>query len=86
MCDLAVAVDNARFAPSGGNRQGWRVVVAKDPQVRANLRDLYLEGWYEKYANDGFTIVGVHSPEFPFEHDSGNVASAIKANGTTILW
>jgi nitroreductase len=24
-------LDNARFAPSGGNRQGWRVVVVKNP-------------------------------------------------------
>jgi hypothetical protein len=27
------------------------------------------------------TIVGVHSPEFPFEHAAGNVASAIKREG-----
>ncbi len=40
----------ARFAPSGGNRQGWRVVLVKDPQVRARLRDLYLAGWYEYLA------------------------------------
>ena len=25
--------DNARFAPSGGNRQGWRVIVVTDPQT-----------------------------------------------------
>jgi len=39
-------LDTARFAPSGGNRQGWRVVVVRDPGVRTGLRDLYLEGWY----------------------------------------
>src|SRR3954451_11947709 len=43
-------LDNARFAPSGGNRQGWRVVVVKDPDVRRQLRDLYLPGWYEYLA------------------------------------
>jgi nitroreductase len=43
-------LDNARFAPSGGNRQGWRVVVVRDPDVRARLRDLYLPGWYEYLA------------------------------------
>ncbi len=37
--------DAARFAPSGGNRQGWRVVVVQDPERRAALRDLYLPGW-----------------------------------------
>jgi nitroreductase len=40
----------ARFAPSGGNRQGWRVIVVKDPERRRRLRDLYLEGWYEYLA------------------------------------
>jgi nitroreductase len=43
-------LDNARFAPSGGNRQGWRVVIVRDPSVRAALRDLYLPGWYEYLA------------------------------------
>jgi len=43
-------LDTARFAPSGGNRQGWRVVVVKDPVVRARLRDLYLPAWYEYLA------------------------------------
>jgi nitroreductase len=39
------ALDAARFAPSGGNRQGWRVVVVTDAQTRAALRDLYLPHW-----------------------------------------
>ncbi|MEY2448974.1 MAG: hypothetical protein QOH79_2450 [Acidimicrobiaceae bacterium] len=43
-------LDNARFAPSGGNRQGWRVVVVKDPSTRLALRDLYLPTWYEYLA------------------------------------
>ena len=43
-------LDNARFAPSGGNRQGWRVVVVKDPATRRALRDLYLPTWYEYLA------------------------------------
>jgi nitroreductase len=38
-------LDNARFAPSGGNRQGWRVIVVRDPGVRTALRDLYLRSW-----------------------------------------
>lgn len=46
-------LDNARFAPSGGNRQGWRVVVIKDPEARRRLRDLYLDGWYEYLAMRG---------------------------------
>jgi nitroreductase len=38
-------LDNARFAPSGGNRQGWRVVVITDPDTRRRLRELYEEPW-----------------------------------------
>lgn len=37
---LQTILDNARFAPSGGNRQGWRVVVVRDPETRAALPDI----------------------------------------------
>jgi nitroreductase len=47
---LARVLDTARFAPSGGNRQGWRVIVVKDAAARVALRDLYLSGWYEYLA------------------------------------
>lgn len=43
-------LDDARFAPSGGNRQGWRAVVVRDPRLRLGLRDLYLPGWDEYLA------------------------------------
>lgn len=33
-------LDIARFAPSGGNRQGWRVLVVRDPTTRATLAAL----------------------------------------------
>jgi nitroreductase len=42
---LVRALDSARFAPSGGNRQGWRVVVVEEPGRRRALRDLYLPRW-----------------------------------------
>jgi cytochrome c biogenesis protein CcdA/thiol-disulfide isomerase/thioredoxin len=46
------------------------------------LRTLpYLTAWDERYRKDGLTIVGVHSPEFPFEKDAGNVEEAIRRNG-----
>jgi nitroreductase len=53
---LARVLDTARFAPSGGNKQGWRVVVVQDPAVRRELRDLYLPGWYDYLA---MTMAGV---------------------------
>jgi nitroreductase len=39
------ALDAARFAPSGGNRQGWRVVVVTEADTRRALRELYLPHW-----------------------------------------
>lgn len=33
-------LEHARFAPSGGNRQGWRVIVVRDPAARRRLADL----------------------------------------------
>ena len=37
---LGKILDNARFAPSGGNRQGWRVIVVRDPATKSALADL----------------------------------------------
>jgi len=44
-------LDTARFAPSGGNRQGWQVILLRDPQVRARVRDLYVLAWREYTAH-----------------------------------
>src|SRR5256885_14606362 len=32
-------LDHARYAPNGGNRQGWRVIVVRDPATRKALSD-----------------------------------------------
>jgi nitroreductase len=40
-------LDHARFAPSGGNRQGWRVIVLRDQATRVRVRELYQLGWRE---------------------------------------
>ena len=44
-------LDVARFAPSGGNRQAWHVIVLKDPAIRARIRDLYVSSWREYMAH-----------------------------------
>jgi cytochrome c biogenesis protein CcdA/thiol-disulfide isomerase/thioredoxin len=41
----------------------------------------YLKAWDATYRKDGLTIVGVETPEFAFEHDAANVASAISSFG-----
>jgi cytochrome c biogenesis protein CcdA/thiol-disulfide isomerase/thioredoxin len=43
------------------------------------LRTLpYLESWDKRYRSKGLVIIGVHTPEFGFEHDLGNVQSAVR--------
>ncbi|MGZ7079329.1 MAG: redoxin family protein, partial [Thermoanaerobaculia bacterium] len=44
------------------------------------LRTLpYVRAWSEKYRNQGLVVIGVHTPEFPFEKDVDNVRRAAKA-------
>lgn len=46
------------------------------------LRTLpHLKAWYATYHNDGLVIVGVHTPEFAFEHVTSNVRSAVQRLG-----
>jgi thiol-disulfide isomerase/thioredoxin len=37
----------------------------------------YLKAWYGRYADAGLVIIGVHTPEFAFEHVVGNVRRAV---------
>jgi cytochrome c biogenesis protein CcdA/thiol-disulfide isomerase/thioredoxin len=46
------------------------------------LRTLpYVTAWDRKYRDQGLVIVGVHTPEFGFEKETGNVRDAIARNG-----
>jgi cytochrome c biogenesis protein CcdA/thiol-disulfide isomerase/thioredoxin len=46
------------------------------------LRTLpYLKSWDARYRSKGLVILGVHTPEFAFEHDLGNVRGAVKRLG-----
>jgi len=46
------------------------------------LRTLpYLKAWDARYRSKGLVILGVHTPEFAFEHDLGNVRAAVKRLG-----
>jgi thiol-disulfide isomerase/thioredoxin len=43
------------------------------------LRQLpYVRAWAGKYAGQGLVVVGVHTPEFGFEHDVANVQRAVR--------
>jgi cytochrome c biogenesis protein CcdA/thiol-disulfide isomerase/thioredoxin len=46
------------------------------------LRTLpYIEAWYAKYKDSGLVVIGVHTPEFPFEKDEANVRKAVQDLG-----
>jgi thiol-disulfide isomerase/thioredoxin len=46
------------------------------------LRTLpYIRAWEEKYREQGLVVIGVHTPEFPFEHDVENVRRLVKELG-----
>ena len=51
-------LDHARFASSGGNRQGWRTVIVTDPQRKEALAALHQKQWdtYIVHAREG--VVG----------------------------
>jgi thiol-disulfide isomerase/thioredoxin len=43
------------------------------------LRQLpYVRAWAGKYSGHGLVVIGVHTPEFGFEHDLGNVRRAVQ--------
>jgi len=41
----------------------------------------HVEAWYRDYQKDGFVVIGVHTPEFAFEHVTSNIASQANALG-----
>jgi nitroreductase len=44
---LFEVLDDARLAPSGGNRQAWRVIVVKDISQRRAVAAAYLDAWHD---------------------------------------
>ncbi len=43
----------------------------------------HVVGWYDAYRDKGFEVIGVHTPEYAFEKEEGNVASGAKDLGIT---
>ncbi|HTU08085.1 MAG TPA: thioredoxin family protein, partial [Trebonia sp.] len=43
----------------------------------------HVEAWYKNYAADGLDVVGVHTPEYAFEHVPSNVAAGVRRLGLT---
>jgi len=68
--DLFDILDTARFAPSGGNRQPWRVAVVRDPVLRREMATLMHPVW-NQYVGLGATGAT------PFAHGSDATADPI---------
>ena len=43
----------------------------------------HVEAWYKDYAADGLEVVGVHTPEYAFEHVPSNVVAGVRRLGLT---
>jgi len=41
----------------------------------------YVKAWHEKYKSQGLAVVGVHTPEYPYEKSSANVRAAVAKLG-----
>jgi len=54
----------------------WTFGCVNCQNVIAPLREMYAD-----YKNRGFTIIGVHSPEFSYEKDPANVRAAVQQQG-----
>ena len=68
---------------AGGGRDAKVVLVDFWTYTCVNcIRTLpYLKDWHDKYADSGLVIVGVHTPEFEFEHLTENVVAASESFG-----
>jgi Thioredoxin like C-terminal domain/AhpC/TSA family len=38
----------------------------------------YVRAWEERYRDDGLVMIGIHTPEFSFEHDPENIRTALR--------
>lgn len=59
---LRRVLDATRWAPTGGNRQGVRFLLVRDPARRRELRDLYLPLW-EQYVGRATARPGAPLPK-----------------------
>ncbi len=66
MPDTVVAelLDDARFAPSGGNRQPWRVASVRDPRIRRAMAVLMQPVWDEYVAAQRAGVVPYNSVDY----------------------
>ncbi len=69
--------ENARFAPSGGNRQGWKVIVVRDAQTKSKLKPLILPT-FQRY------VAQVKAGEAPWNTIKATALSASEIAATEV--
>jgi nitroreductase len=74
-------LDDARFAPSGGNRQAWRVIVVHDDSTRTAIRDLYLDAWHDYV---GHLLAGL-IPFSPLASDEDRAAAVAQRDAAEAI-
>ena len=73
-------LDTARFAPSGGNRQPWKVAIMRDPSARRALAERMQEVWDEYMAYNRAGLVPFATDPLPpgaIEHVPNALLDAI---------
>jgi len=86
-----VAIRSPRLPASAGPwlnaapPAGWRGVTLVDFWAYSCINCLRtlpaLRAWHGRYAAHGLTVLGIHTPEFSFEHEPANVARALRELG-----
>jgi len=71
---LHAVLDDARFAPSGGNQQGWHVTIVRDRALRRRIADLSAEVWARYLAEQAagyraFSVVDPAPDDVPVPDD-----------------
>jgi len=61
-------LDNARFAPSGGNQQGWHVTIVRDRAMRRRLAELSARTW-RRYLAEQLAGYRAYNPIAPAPAD-----------------
>jgi nitroreductase len=70
-------LDDARFAPSGGNRQPWRVAVVKDATLRRRLADLMQPVWDAYVARAALGVTPYNSVDDVEPDDVGHAPNEL---------
>jgi nitroreductase len=73
-------LEHARFASSGGNRQGWRIVVVTDPDQKRRVADLHRRQWdpYYQHALEGTVGYQGDGSGQKMEHGTGYAVNRLQ--------